>query len=203
MVNKNIVNIAVSGIAVSGILSIFMFSNIALSAELDTSKTKTTWTAYKFYDKTPVSGTFGDIQYTWNKSGENLTDVLLGAKAVVNVKSVDLQDEVKNANVRDGFFALFKKQTIVATINKIVPDSVDKNKGRLELTIEMNGVKPIPVWMPYAIKGGNFVANGVIDFYDFKLNSALKKLSEVCESVHNGKTWSEAMLTLEIPIKKN
>lgn len=183
-------------VSVMVLCSIFAFVN---AKSLDVSKAKTTWSAYKFYDKTPVSGTFKDIKYTWGK-GKEWQDILKGARASINTLSVDLSDEVKNENVRDGFFKEFKNQHIVVVVDKILPDSNDKNKGRLEVSIELNGVKK-PSWMPYTISDKMFVASGVIDFYDFGLNSAIEKLRKTCEYMHEGKTWAEAAFKLEIPLK--
>lgn len=166
---------------------------------LDVAKSKVTWTAYKFYDKTPVSGTFKDVKYTWGK-GKEWQDTLKGARAVVNSLSVDLNDEVKNENVREGFFKEFKGQDIVVVVNKILPDSNDKNKGKLDVSIELNGIKR-PSLMPYSVEKDKIVASGVIDFYDFGLNDALNNLKQICEYVHEGKTWAEAAFKIEIPLK--
>ncbi|MWV61114.1 polyisoprenoid-binding protein [Helicobacter saguini] len=176
--------------------SIFMVAN---AKNLDTTKTKVTWTAYKFYDKTPVSGTFKDIKYTWSK-GKEWQETLKGAKASINALSVDLNDETKNENVRDGFFKEFKNQNIVVVVDKVVPDSTDVNKGRLEVSIELNGIKH-PSWMPYSISGNMLSARGVVDFYDFALGNALNKLRKTCEYMHEGKTWGEAAFKVEIPLK--
>lgn len=187
--------------------------------KLDTTKAKTTWTAYKFYEKTPVSGTFNDIKYTWGKA-DGLKGVLVGAKGVANSLSVELNDETKNLNVKDGFFKFFKTPNIAVTILEVEPDSSnveskkdskDKKskkkdskslnaKGKILSQIELNGVSK-QMWFPYTISNGVFVLNGVIDFYDFGLNTALDSLRETCEAVHEGKTWAEAAFRLEIPLK--
>lgn len=184
------------------IVTFIALSTFAFGATLDTANAKTTWTGYKFYDKTPVSGTFTNIKYTWGKDTKSVEGTLSGAKAVIDSYTVDLQDELKNANVRDGFFKQFKSKDIVVTVDKIVTDEKDKNKGRLEVSVNMNGVKKaVPVWMPYVIENGKFSAKGVVDFNDFSLGGALAKLNEACGPLHEGKTWGEAAFALEIPVK--
>ncbi|RAX59270.1 hypothetical protein CCZ01_00595 [Helicobacter monodelphidis] len=182
------------------LLALVALGTLTWGANLDTTKTKMTWTAYKFYDKTPVSGTFGDIKYDFGKVPTSI-EGLKGAKATINGLSVDLADETKNQTVKENFFQQFKSPEIVVVIDKITADAKNKNKGRLEATITMNG-KSIPAWLPYEVKKDKFYAQGVVDFNDFALNSALAKLHESCKELHEGKTWSEATISVEIPIKK-
>lgn len=188
-------------VLITSVLGSLAFGAFAFGATLDTANAKTTWTAYKFYDKTPVRGTFSKISYQWGKDTKSIEGMLTGATAVIDGMSVDLGDE-RSATVAEGFFSQFKNKEIRVRFTGITPDSTDKNKGRIEGVIEMNGVaKPVPIWLPYTIEQKTFVANGVIDLNDFALGSALAKLHEICGELHGGKTWSEAGISLEIPLK--
>lgn len=180
----------------------FLGLSIAISslqaASLDLQNATTTWTAYKTEDKTPVSGSFEKIEYKFGKNINDIAKTLEGATAVIDPMSADLQDEVKNANVRGYFFAHFaKKDSIKVKFSNVF---LAKDKGSLLASVNMNG-KTIKVPMQIEISNGKLVAKGVIDILAFGAKDALKALATQCFDLHSGITWPQVEISFSAPVK--
>ena len=75
------------------------------AASIDTSKVNVIWPAYKTPAKVAVSGTFKDIAFKFGKKQDSIAATLEGASATIDPMKVNLNDDVKNANLRDFFFS--------------------------------------------------------------------------------------------------
>ncbi|PAF42851.1 YceI family protein [Helicobacter sp. 11S02596-1] len=180
------------------ILAIALFGMLANAATIDTKKVETSWTAYKTAQKTPVSGTFNDIQYKFGKKQDSIAATLEGATATIDPMKVELHDATKNKNLQDFFFSQFKNGGIKVTFKNVMEG---KDQGTILAMVKMNN-KNVKVPMQYTIKDGKLVATGVLDIMEFSLNDAFKKLAVGCHDLHEGLTWSQVAITFSAPIKQ-
>lgn len=174
--------------------------SFGFGATIDTANAIVKWTAFKTPAKAAVTGTFSDVQIKFGKPNKNGTieSWLDGATATIKPESINLNDDVKNANVRENFIAKFsKKDDIKVTLKEITEG---KNQGTILATIKMNG-KTNKVPMQYTIDKGKLIANGVIDLSEFNLESARASLQEFVKDLHEGITWSQVVVGFEVPVK--
>ncbi len=167
------------------------------AVDLDLASAKTTWTAFKSKTKLPVSGTFDNIAYKLGKSQSSLKTLLEGASASMDSLKVNLDDELKNKNVQEAFFALFKNTHIKVTFRNVIEGD---HVGSLTAYVRMNE-RLVKVPMQYTITGNKLVVKGVLDILNFGLKNELASLAKRCESFHEGLTWSQVEIQFESMIK--
>lgn len=168
------------------------------AASIDTSKVNVVWTAYKTPAKAAVSGTFKDIEFKFGKKKDSIATTLEGASATIDPMKVNLNDDVKNANLRDFFFSKFSKKEIKVTLRDVAEG---KDQGTILASVKMNG-KTNKVPMEYKITNGVLKASGVLDLSEFKLEEARANLQKAVSDLHEGMTWSQVTIGFEAPIKK-
>ncbi|MFC3867591.1 YceI family protein [Helicobacter equorum] len=168
------------------------------AASIDTSKVNVIWTAYKTPAKVAVSGTFKDIAFKFGKKQDSIATALEGASATIDPIKVNLNDDVKNANLRDFFFSKFSKKEIKVTLHDVVEG---KDQGTILASVRMNG-KTNKVPMEYKIENDVLKAHGVLDLSEFKLSEARVNLQKAVSDLHEGMTWSQVTIGFEVPIKK-
>jgi len=171
----------------------------------DTQQIKLEWTAYKFTNKTAVKGGFTSVTINGSNTAATVKDLFMGLSAEVDGKTPDSKDPVRNGNVRDSFFKKMANDGILKA--KPVMVDGDDQKGKIDMEIEMNGVKQsIP--FEYSVTDGVVTAKAFLDFIPFQLQDPLDSLRKACETNHLGpdgvsKTWPEADLSLTGPLKKD
>ncbi len=167
------------------------------AVDLDLASAKTTWTAFKSKTKLPVSGTFDNIAYKLGKSQSSLKTLLEGASASMDSLKVNLDDELKNKNVQEAFFALFKNTHIKVIFRNVIEGD---HVGSLTAYVRMNE-RLVKVPMQYTITDNKLVVKGVLDILNFGLKNELASLAKRCESFHEGLTWSQVEIQFESMIK--
>ena len=65
------------------------------------------WTAYKFTEKAPVSGTFYTVKIREMKTGDTLTSVFAGVTGEIEGPSVESNSPARNAPIAAAFFGKF------------------------------------------------------------------------------------------------
>ena len=89
-------------------LAIGLLGAVGLNAaSIDTDKVNVVWTAYKTPTKAAVSGSFTDAKFQFGKQRDSIASTLEGASVSIDPMKVELNDDVKNANLRDFFFSKF------------------------------------------------------------------------------------------------
>lgn len=166
------------------------------AASIDTSKVSVVWTAYKTPSKVAVSGTFKDIDFKFGKKRDSIASTLEGASASIDPMKVNLNDDVKNANLRDFFFSKFSKKEIKVILRDVLEG---KDQGTILASVKMNG-KTNKVPMEYKIANGVLKASGVLDLSEFKLDEARANLQKAVYDLHEGITWSQVTISFEAPI---
>ena len=165
----------------------------------DCSYTKTgdidvSWTAFKTPMKVGVNGIFHSIAYKGAKSGASLTQLLKGAKVMIQTKNVDSGNAGRDAKLVQFFFNQMDGQMLEAHIVDI-----DEASKVVLVEVLMNG-KSVNVPMAYTYEKGRFAAKGVIDIGDFKALNALHSINRACYDLHAGKTWQDVNIAFAMPI---
>lgn len=171
---------------------------------MDSAQTNFEWTAYKFTEKAPVTGTFNKVE--WNaKKKKSLRQVIVSMSATFDTSSVETGNPARNKTIADGFFGKTKApHQIKAQVKKLLGD----DHGEAIVRIEFNGVKK-DLKMKYAVRRGGIVEmSGTATMSDFALGGAFKSLSELCKTLHTGKdgaskTWDDFGLKLTTKIDKS
>ncbi|TLD80980.1 YceI family protein [Helicobacter sp. MIT 05-5293] len=182
------------------IAGMVIFGAIASAATIDTSKAVVKWTAYKTPAKVAVTGTFDDVVFKFGTPNKirSLESQLNNATATMDILKVNLNDEGKNETVKANFFEHFaKKDPIKVTFKDVIEG---KDKGTILASVKMNG-KTNKVPMSYTITKGLLVAQGVIDMGEFGLEKARASLQDAVLDLHEGITWSQVGIALEVPVK--
>lgn len=182
------------------IASAIIMASVAFGATIQADKAQVKWTAFKTPAKAGVTGSFDDVVFkfgTPDKQG-SLKMQLNNATATIDIMKVNLNDEGKNATVREFFFGAFnKKEPIKVTFKDVIEG---KDKGTILANVKMNGKsKKIP--MQYEVAKKVLVAKGVIDLGEFGAEKARASLAEACNDLHEGITWSQVEIALEVPVK--
>ncbi|WP_394954993.1 hypothetical protein [uncultured Helicobacter sp.] len=179
------------------LLILGVLSAVGLNAtSIDTNKVSVVWTAYKTPSKVAVSGTFKNIDFKFGKKRDSIASTLEGASASIDPMKVNLNDDVKNANLRDFFFSKFSTKEIKVILRDVLEG---KDQGTILASVKMNG-KTNKVPMEYKIANGVLKASGVLDLSEFKLDEARANLQKAVYDLHEGITWSQVTISFEAPI---
>ncbi|WP_027326945.1 YceI family protein [Helicobacter pametensis] len=178
------------------ILASLLAMSYSLAANLDTNKIQMYWESYKTSLKVPVKGSFADIKYKFGKQ-DGISGALLGATAKINLGTVITGNPTSEQNLTQGFFQHFASKDIRVKIEQVMEG---KDQGTLLAKITMNKKSQL-IPMQYTIKEGTLVAKGVLDVRSFRLDQALESLAKLCESLHEGFTWSQVEIGFTIPLK--
>jgi polyisoprenoid-binding protein YceI len=187
-------------LAVASCLSIAAArADAACTYTVDPASLKLQWTAFKFTNKTGVSGTFNRVNVSGTRSAKTLTDLAKGLRMKIDGASVESGDPARNATVSEFFFQQFKPSGDI--VGQTVDVTGDDKSGVVKIRIEMNGASQV-VPFAYTIgEKGTVEAKGTIDMMDFALQPAYDTLHKACEEKHVGpdgvsKTWTTVDLKI-------
>ena len=154
------------------------------SYTLKKGSTSMQFTGYKFAANSPVSGTFDDIEFSFENTSGSLAEILTHANALITTSKVNSSNAGRDGNFRSGFFSNFDS-TITASILKVTP--INATSGVVDVDITMNG-KIVNSSFTYAVIDKKLTANGLIDLTGFGLINALQALTAIAP--HGGVTSS-------------
>ena len=154
------------------------------SYTLKKGSTSMQFTGYKFAANSPVSGTFDDIEFSFENTSGSLEEILIHANALITTSKVNSSNAGRDGNFRSGFFSNFDS-TITASILKVTP--INATSGVADVDITMNG-KIVNSSFTYAVIDKKLTANGLIDLTSFGLINALQALTAIAP--HGGVTSS-------------
>ena len=152
------------------------------SYTLKKGSTSMQFTGYKFAANSPVSGTFDDIEFSFENTSGSLAEILTHANALITTSKVNSSNADRDGNFRSGFFSNFDS-TITASILKVTP--INATSGVADVDITMNG-KIVNSSFTYAVIDKKLTANGLIDLTSFGLINALQALTAIAP--HGGVT---------------
>jgi hypothetical protein len=149
------------------------------------------WTAFKTPAKVGVKGSFDDIKLLdVNKNASSLAESLTDAKFIVVTSSVNSKDTERDGKLKAEFFA-----NMVGNINGSFGTFKD---GVVKVNLTMNGITKEKEFK-YTATDSRVKINGSIDILaDFTADKAFNSLHEACKALHEGKTWSDVEIAVEI-----
>ncbi|MGA1932729.1 YceI family protein [Arcobacter sp. YIC-464] len=152
------------------------------------------WTGFKTLKKTPVSGTFKDIEFSIIKN-KKLEEFLKSAKVSINTSSFNSKDDFRDKNITSTLFSLASAKKIEASISKVnIKDRV------LNLKLTMNETtKDVP--MRFEILNDLIYAKGSIDILDYNMKNSFLAFAKKCASFHENKSYSDVEIEFSLPYK--
>lgn len=186
------------------LLAISIASTLTSSANalsIDQTSAVINATGYKTEKKAAVDMIFQDFFIKFPKTEGSLEEILVGAKAIVRLNSVDTnRNPVRNKTLREKLFANFNGAEVNGEIKEV---KGDESKGTIISDIKMNGVIK-RISMPYTISGGKLVASATINIVeDFIAGDAFDIFENDAHvrRVHGNKSWPEVKIGFEINVK--
>ena len=149
------------------------------------------WTAFKTPAKVGVKGTFDQVKLAEvNQEAATLEEGLKGAQFAIVTSSASTGDPARDETLRLNFFS-----KLVGNINGFFGEFKD---GKVLVNLTLNGVTKEKEFTYVATEEG-VKLNGSIDILaDFTAKDAFNALHEACNALHEGKTWSEVEIAVEI-----
>ncbi|WP_345986543.1 YceI family protein [Sulfurimonas sp. HSL-1656] len=155
------------------------------------------WTAFKTPMKAGVNGTFRSVVYKGAAKAASLTELLKGAKVMIQTNNVESGNAGRDAKLVQFFFNQMDGQMLEAQIL-----AVDEAAKIVLVEVIMNG-KGLNVPMAYSFEKGVFSAKGVIDLGDFKALDALTSINRACYDLHAGKTWQDVNIGFAMKVEES
>lgn len=181
------------------LLTTLLISNLnaACLYNITSEDIEANWTAFKTPSKIGVGGRFRDIGLSKNKfQADSIESILNGLKFNINAKSVWTRNSGRDAKLIKYFFLNMKNESMITGSIK------DYDSEEMLISINMNGVtKEVP--MKVTMDKSFLKANGIIDVFDFALNSNLSAINKACDALHKGKTWNDVEIELKVNFTKN
>lgn len=149
------------------------------------------WTAFKTPAKVGVKGTFDEVKLSEvNQEAATLAEGLKGAQFSIVTSSASTGDPARDETLRLNFFS-----KLVGNINGFFGEFKD---GKVLVNLTMNGITKEKEFTYEATEAG-VKLNGSIDILtDFTAKDAFNALHEACNALHEGKTWSDVEIAVEI-----
>ncbi|MCS4240047.1 YceI family protein [Myroides odoratus] len=149
------------------------------------------WTAFKTPAKVGVKGTFDEVKLSEvNQEAATLAEGLKGAQFSIVTSSASTGDPARDETLRLNFFS-----KLVGNINGFFGEFKD---GKVLVNLTMNGITKEKEFTYEATEAG-VKLNGSIDILtDFTAQDAFNALHEACNALHEGKTWSDVEIAVEI-----
>lgn len=165
------------------------------ACEFDPDQVKVQWTGYKTAKKIGVDGLLPKVTLNAKKAG----DVKAALKTVsftIDPSKVDSKNPVRDEKIAKFFFGnTLNNGLMTGAVTKL-----DEEYAYVDLV--WNGVKKtIP--MQLEVKDQSVIGQGVIDMLDFSASKAWQAIHKACLELHEGKTWSEAAVKVELHCKKS
>lgn len=167
---------------------------------------KVEWTAFKFTEKTGVTGTFNTTTLSGPREAPSLTALAEGLSMKIDGTSIESNNPGRNATISQFFFQKFAPSPeITGTVESV---DGDDSKGTLNIAITMNGTtRTVP--FTYTISKDHAVtAKAAVDMMDFALQKPFDSIHQACEEQHTGedgvsKTWTDLELALSGTFEKS
>ncbi len=164
---------------------------------LKPDSTEVKWTGYKFTEKAGATGTFKEVKVNTRSNAKSVQALVKSVQVDIDALKFDSGDPARDINLTKGFFNLFKNSKIKGRV-------ISYKEDKMLVRMTMNGVsRSVPFQV--RVDGLKYTAKAEIDILDFKLNSALAALNQLCKDLHVGpdgvlKTWSTVDLSLSSEI---
>ena len=192
-------NVRFFALACALLLALSSDAKAACTYQLGKNPIKLEWTAFKFTEKTGVTGSFNTMTLRGPKQADSLINLARGLSMQIDGTSIESNNPGRNVTISQFFFQKFSPSPDLTA--KVTSVEGDDHTGNLSIAITMNGTtKDVP--FTYTISKDNQVeAKGSIDMMEFALQSAFDSIHRACETQHTGKdgiskTWTDVDLKL-------
>lgn len=149
------------------------------------------WTAFKTPAKVGVKGTFDEIKLSEVKQdAATLEESLKGAQFVIVTSSASTGDPARDETLRMNFFS-----KLVGNINGFFGEF---KEGKVLVNLTLNGVTKEKEFAYEATEGGIKLKGSIDIIADFTAQDAFNALHAACNALHEGKTWSDVEIAVEI-----
>jgi len=167
--------------------------------EIEEEPVKINWTAYKypnFYERAGVSGAFNNLEYSFNKEGESLVDILEDATITISASSVFVNDDVsgeKTINV--GVFFEYFTPSIIGKV-------ISYSEAEADVLFEMNGVSESVTLYVEVLEDTNQVilSGNIPDLAVFNWEVAHDAFQVICGGYHEGKLWPDVAIKATVNV---
>lgn len=165
---------------------------------------KVFWTAYKFNEKTGVTGQLMEINTENTEAAESISAMLEGVSFAIPTESVDSKDGDRDPKIREHFFGTFNTPEITGTFADV---SGNNTSGKGTVTLMMNDMEN-DAEFTYEVKNGALTIRTEIDVEDWDGAEAIAALNEVCSELHTGadgesKLWPDVNIVVKSFVEKD
>ena len=156
------------------------------------TEAKPGWTAYKFTEKTGVSGSFNTTTLSSANAGPSLAAAIQGVTMTIDPASVSSGNEGRD---------------MTDLTAGVVAVKGDDKAGTVDVNIGMNGISKT-ISFPYEMaEDGTLTAKADMEMMDFGLKAAFDSIHTACKLLHTGadgvaKTWTDVALSITAKIAK-
>ncbi len=157
--------------------------------------TTLTWTAFKFNEKTPVSGTFNEVNISGAEVLSNPVELMEKLTFSIPVSTLNTQNPERDEKIKSSFFNVLQNTSV------LTGRVVSLKDGEANIEVKMNDVERV-VEGVYTLEEGNFVFEATLDLTDFNALGAVESLNTLCKDLHVGadgvsKLWEVIDLRFE------
>lgn len=166
----------------------------------DEASTSVGWTAFKYTEKTGVSGVFDKVNVLISESSDDLFKTLTGASFTIPVESVNSKNEGRDVKINAHFFGAMNSTELISGLVK----KINASEAIVELT--MNGISNDYNGI-VTVEGKTVTLSATINLTDFEAQFAIDSLNTVCNDLHIGtdgisKLWTEVDINVKTTLIK-
>lgn len=159
------------------------------------------WTAFKFNEKTPVKGTFKEINIEGTLESEDPMELLKSLSFDIPVSSIETQNEERNGKIIKHFFGTIATENLTGKLVSM------NDKGEAVIEVMMNNMAK-KVKGTYTFVDDKFDFTASIDVATWNANSGIEALNKICKDLHTGadgvsKLWSTIDLSFSTTLESD
>lgn len=157
------------------------------------------WTAFKTPKKVGVKGLLPNSKFLASNAS-SLDKLLESVSFSVVGDQVDSKDQTRDKKLLHFFFKKFMNDAMMRGFFRSAK-ATDENSGKLDALLYMNDSQG-SIALDYEYKDSLLTLKGKLDVLEFGLNDALESINKACFKLHEGKTWSDVEVQIQIKVNK-
>lgn len=160
-----------------------------------TENVKVIWTAFKTPKKVGVQGEFKKFSFN-APTAADVASVIKATTFTIDSSSVSTGNPARDKTIVTNFFVLKNKPLQIS--GRFL--SVDAKKA--VMTLKINGQEK-NVNLDVAQEGDTWKLTGEINVLEFALKESFDNIALACKALHEGVTWPDVKLALEVSAKRS
>ena len=154
-----------------------------------------TWTAFKFNEKTPVSGTFNELNVSGAEIVNDPLELIKNLSFSIPIASLNSQNPERDEKIKTSFFG------VLTNTNMLTGHVVSIADGTAILMIKLNDIEQ-ELNCTYTLDENSFKLSTTLDLNLFDAIHAVNSLNTICKDLHVGadgvsKLWDVVDITFE------